>query len=260
MSATASLTRRQQAAIIATILVVNLVIACVLYETAGWHYIRGYREVTTFLIYPVIFAQAAVNLMLCALLALINLWPRSQALYTASLAYLGAVLMVATSLPIAPLIGSILKYNLVLHTPIVEAAVYRDGELVIKLLESGVDPNAPGRPGLDDTALHWMAIHGNTPVVELLLQKGANPNARADLVYEVPLHAAISNRAPLSTIDVLLEYGADPKLRDRDGRTAFDYAEHWPDPQGSLLRQALSRQLNDPPSGATSESDAQPIR
>ena len=238
MNETLRLSRRQQAAIIVTILVANLVIAGVLYETAGWHYIRSYREVTTFLIFPAILIQAAANLLLCGMFAVGNLWQRSQSVFTVAVALLLSALMVAVSLPIAPLVGTVLKYNLILPTPIVDAACYQDAELVKRLLQSGVDPNTRGRPGLNATALHYMAATGETEVVEFLLQKGADPNARADTMNSYPLHSAIWNRAPRSTIMILLRYGADPKLKDHRGRTAFELTVYEAD--GALLRRMMS--------------------
>lgn len=238
--------RRQQIVILATILIANFVIACMIYETVGWFYIRGYREVTTFLVYPVILIQAAANLVLCAILGIANRWQQSKTLHTVVLGHLVSSLMVAASLPIAPVVGSMLKYNLVLHTSIVDAAAYQDGELVKKLLLRGVDPNTRGRPGLNATALHYMAASSDTEVVELLLKKGADPNARAHTLHTLPLHGAVFYRAPRTTILALLKYGADPKLRDHEGRTALDYAQGIPEPQGSWLRGTMSGLPYDP--------------
>jgi hypothetical protein len=223
-----------------TVAIANLVMACVLYATIGWYYIRGYREVVTFLIYPAILIQAGANLVFCCTWAGINLWRKSNSLYVAALAHLAAALLVPVSLPIAPPVGSVLKCNFILRTSIVDAAAYQDAELVKLHLQRGTDPNTRGQPGLNATALHYMAMSGNTEVVELLLQKGADPNARANVYCEYPLHGAVFNRAPLGTIRALLKHGADPKLRDYQGQSALDLAAGHPDPEGSLLRAALS--------------------
>lgn len=190
----------------AAVLIANLAIACFLYSTVGWFFIRGYREVTTFLIYPVIIVQAGGNLALCLALAAINVRRKSNPLHAAALAHLTAAPLLLVSLPIAPLVGSVLKYNFILRTSIVDAAAYQDAELVKLHLQRGTDPNTRGRPGLNATALHYMTYGDNTDVVELLLQKGADPNARANI--------------------------------DLDGRTALDLAN--PGPEGSLLRAALN--------------------
>jgi ankyrin repeat protein len=149
--------------------------------------------------------------------------------------------LIALALPIAPTVGSILKYNFVLYTPIVQAARYQDGELVKRLLERGADPNLRGQDGLNETALHYMAAGGETDVVELLLRKGADPNARANLMHSLPLHGAVASGAPRSTIELLLQHGADPKLKDYKGRTAIELAAYVPEPDGPWLRSTLSR-------------------
>lgn len=223
MNGTQRASSLQPTTICAAVMIGNLVIACVLYATVGWHYIRGYREVTTFFIYPAIGIQAGANLVLCCSLAGINLWRKSLSLNVAVLAHLAAALLLPISLPIAPLVGSVLKYSFVLRTSIVDAAAYQDAELVKMLLLRGADPNTRGRPGLNATALHYMAAGGKTDVVELLLQRGADPNARANLFCgEYPLHGALFNRAPPETISALLKYGANPRLRDHQGRTALE--------------------------------------
>jgi ankyrin repeat protein len=89
------------------------------------------------------------------------------------------------------------------------------------LLARGADLN----PVLwdDETLLH-VAIHwGRIASAEWLLEKGANPNtARAKNLW-TPLHQAAS-RGNARIVSALLEHGASPRSRDRDGKTPFDVA------------------------------------
>jgi hypothetical protein len=238
-------TRCLQAAPTVLILGLNFVAACVAYETFGWHYIRGYREVTTFLIYPAILFLAGGNLIASLIAAALNREGKS-ANFQIPAAFLLSAAMLTLSLPIAPSIGRFLNHSLILRTSIVDAAAYQDDALVTKLLLAGADPKTRGRPGLQATALHYMAASGKSEVVELLLKKGADPNARANTFREYPLHWAIFNRAPQSTVLLLLKYGADPKLADREGHTAFDHAANHPEPEGAWLRQTMSGLPYDP--------------
>ena len=60
-------------------------------------------------------------------------------------------------------------------------------------------------------------------IVSLLLQNGADPNIIDDK-YETPLHVAARNGLA-KVSEILVEYGADPTLRDIDGNRPIEYAQ-----------------------------------
>ncbi len=71
-----------------------------------------------------------------------------------------------------------------------------------------------------ETLLHT-AVQCSTPaIVELLLTKGANANAR-NLLEQTPLHLAATSQksAANENIDVLMRHGADVEARDVNGQT-----------------------------------------
>jgi ankyrin repeat protein len=59
------------------------------------------------------------------------------------------------------------------------------------------------------TALHYAVGGKHTPVVRLLLERGANPNIRCEGDWAFPLHFA-AEKAHMDIVRLLIEHGADP--------------------------------------------------
>ena len=81
-----------------------------------------------------------------------------------------------------------------------------DVELARLLLEQGADPNA--RDDLGCTPLHEAALTRSVELASLLLAHGADPNAE-DNWENTPLHDAARARA-VNIVRLLLDHGADP--------------------------------------------------
>lgn len=90
------------------------------------------------------------------------------------------------------------------------------------LLQSGVDPNAQDQLGR--TALMYAGINGQTHVMKMLIDRGADVNAAAQ-GYEgvTPLIASVIFGDP-AAIRLLLEHGANVNARGRLGQTALTFA------------------------------------
>lgn len=158
----------------------------------------------------------------------------------------GLLLMAASALPAQVVSPDIKAFH--------EAALHGHADKVREAVAAGTDMETEDEMGR--TALMLAAFNGHDTVIDLLLNAGAeidhrdqsgrtalmfastgpNPKAVArlldagaevDLVdkeehFSALMYAAAEGQA--AVVDVLLEAGADPKLKDVDGDTASDFA------------------------------------
>ncbi|MBF0290457.1 MAG: ankyrin repeat domain-containing protein [SAR324 cluster bacterium] len=90
-------------------------------------------------------------------------------------------------------------------------AVHNNAAAVSKfLIENGADPNTTDEFG--ESPLHSASFNNNYEIAFSLLQKGADPNCRSNS-GTAPLHKCFSKKNLL----LLLEFGADPLLKDDEG-------------------------------------------
>jgi len=90
------------------------------------------------------------------------------------------------------------------------------------LLKAGAPINSPSRNELKAAPIQSAASSGHEKIVELLLQHGADPNVREQGGY-TPLHAAAQN-GDVEMIRTLLYGGADLALRNDDGKFPVNLA------------------------------------
>ena len=98
---------------------------------------------------------------------------------------------------------------------------------------------------MKETALHWASKRGYSKIMHLLLEYGADPNAKdMVLIFEalineqagrtplflaamgskvIPVKVIYFNRRVLS-VQLLISYGADPTIRSEGRKFASDYA------------------------------------
>ena len=104
-----------------------------------------------------------------------------------------------------------------IHSPI-------EGGDLRRLLEAGVDPDAYRGDLTGATALGWAAQHGYAPVVALLLEFGADIDAK-DRDGRTALMASLNGHT--AVMEALLSAGADTDVADKDMLTALMSAAFW---------------------------------
>ncbi len=123
-----------------------------------------------------------------------------------------------------------------------------------ELLGEGADINYIDK-NMDSPLL--MAISNNNyTLVKFLLENGANPNPDPDKVYTLPLNLAIDvavettknniNETKDSTdiIKLLLEFGANLNIKDRDGKNAYEFAKGYHIPAQKLFESVIKNNKN----------------
>lgn len=111
------------------------------------------------------------------------------------------------------------------HTPLGLAAFFGPPSTTQLLLERGGDVTIPARNEMKVQPLHAAVAARNREAVALLLDRGADPNARQQIGYTPLMGAAGSGKDDL--VDLLLAHGAAPALSNEEGKTAADVArEH----------------------------------
>jgi uncharacterized protein len=107
-------------------------------------------------------------------------------------------------------------------TPLGLAVFFRQPALARLLLDAGADPNARASNATRVGAVHAAVARADLATLVLLLERGADPNA-AQAQQVKPLHeAAASGQTAIAA--TLLLYGAEAGARTEGGQTASDLA------------------------------------
>lgn len=117
-------------------------------------------------------------------------------------------------------------------TPLHFAAGFNRVPVVQFLLEHGAEVHAADKGGL--VPLHNACSYGHYEVTELLVKHGANVNV-SDLWKFTPLHEAAA-KGKYDICKLLLKHGADPMKKNRDGATPADLVKDSDHDVAELLR------------------------
>ncbi len=136
-------------------------------------------------------------------------------------------------------------------TPLYRAVYDKRNSVAQVLLENRADPNAQiSTCGF--TPLHLAAKQGETGMIHLLLSKEASPQTKDHDGY-TPLHVAargnyaadahggyVPDPSHIKTMELLLENGADPTVKNRGGKMPLQQAQNKQIKE--LLRKAAARE------------------
>lgn len=102
-------------------------------------------------------------------------------------------------------------------SPLRRACKFGKLKYVHLLLDAGADVNFLNEPS-GESALMAAVLGGSLKIIRLLLKKGAHVNHVSSLNYAA-LHFAHSEKE----MQLLLDQGADPRIQNRFGQTAFQF-------------------------------------
>ena len=125
------------------------------------------------------------------------------------------------------------------QTPLHIVAASGQREAAILLLDSGADVNAKNDNA--ETPLHWAALEGHKDVAVLLLTKRASVDAQ-DKYGVTPLHMA-ANRGHELLVETLLDSGADVFATSEFGNALQLAKSKGHDDVADLLRRRIGRKL-----------------
>jgi ankyrin repeat protein len=121
-------------------------------------------------------------------------------------------------------------------SPLFAAVGFGDPAVIQALLKGGANVNEKDNDGM--TALHWAVLAHHPEAVKALVAGRADVNA-ADRFGYTPLHyAAAVDFGDASTVTALLQAGADPNVKSKEGKTALAYSSDYPYAAAALQQAA----------------------
>jgi len=106
--------------------------------------------------------------------------------------------------------------------PLGLAAFFGHRAIVEFLLKNGAEVKTAARNAQKVTALHGAVARRDVDIVKMLLDAGADPNARQERGF-APLHDAAAN-GHAALVELLLKHGARADAKADDGKTPGDMA------------------------------------
>ena len=109
-----------------------------------------------------------------------------------------------------------------------EALTFGHTDVVRALVVAGAD--VTGVDGTGINLLHWAAITNRPTMIPILVKAGVPINAIDDVGFTPLMYAATVDQGDIAMIEALLAAGAKVALRNDEGRTALQQAQHFRHP------------------------------
>ena len=106
-------------------------------------------------------------------------------------------------------------------TPLHQAAENRQYKIAVLLLLYNANPDIQQNDG--ETPLHLSCFKGDEEMALILLKNNASVNIQNYVFGKSPLHYAV-DYSYINIITILLQYNANPDLKDKHGKTSKDIA------------------------------------
>ena len=107
-------------------------------------------------------------------------------------------------------------------------------EIVKALIAAGASAKGTESSGIN--LLHWAVITDHPQVIPALVEAGVPVNATDNFGYTPLMYAATIDFGNAGSVAALLKAGADPKIRNDEGRTAIEQARYY---HHAVLEQSL---------------------
>jgi uncharacterized protein len=114
-----------------------------------------------------------------------------------------------------------------------------DPGITAYLLSKGADPNKQTNEN-GAAVLAGLCYVNQTECVRLLLAHGADPNRGRDESMETPLHHALAGKADIEVIRLLIQAGANPNAKTRPGIYSANFYGSTPTRGETPLHRAAS--------------------
>ena len=111
------------------------------------------------------------------------------------------------------------------RTPLAQAVTFGYPDIVQAVIGAGASANMTESSGIN--LLHWAAIANRPEVIPALYMAGVPVNAQDEFGFTPLMYAATIDFGDTELVKTLLRAGADPSIRNHDGRTARDQAKYF---------------------------------